>query len=156
MKKRTLIVGGGAAGFFTAITIAESNPDMQVTILEKTSKILQKVRISGGGRCNVTHACFDPSELAENYPRGSRELLCPFHRFMTGDTMAWFESRGVSLKIESDGRVFPTSNSSESIIDCLVSSAEQAGVQLELKQGVKSIEHKESHFEIQTDQNIFV
>ncbi len=154
MSERVLIVGGGAAGFFTAITIAESNPDLQVTILEKTSKILQKVRVSGGGRCNVTHACFDPSELAENYPRGSRELLGPFHRFMTGDTMAWFESRDVPLKIESDGRVFPISNSSESIIECLVAGAEQAGVQLELKQGVKNIEPKDSHFEVQTDRDL--
>ena len=95
MKQKVIIIGGGAAGFFAAITIAETNPDLEVIILEKGIKILQKVKVSGGGRCNVTHACFVPNELIEFYPRGKKELLGPFHKFMTGDTMEWFENRGV-------------------------------------------------------------
>ena len=101
-----LIVGGGAAGFFTAINSAELHPELSIAILEKGKQGLQKVKISGGGRCNVTHAEFVPKELSENYPRGQKELLGPFHSFMTGDTMQWFEDRGVPLKIEEDGRVF--------------------------------------------------
>ena len=111
MHQKVIIIGGGAAGFFAAITIAETNPNLEVIILEKGKNVLQKVKISGGGRCNVTHACFTPNELIDYYPRGKKELLGPFHRFMTGDTMEWFENRGVELKIESDNRVFPKSNS---------------------------------------------
>ena len=132
MKKKpeVIIIGGGAAGFFAAINIAESNPELKVTILEKSSKVLQKVKVSGGGRCNVTHACFDPKELIEYYPRGKKELLGPFHSFMTGDTIEWFEQRGIPLKIENDMRMFPESNSSQTIIDCFISSADKAGVQV--------------------------
>ena len=133
MKQKVVIIGGGAAGFFTAITVAETNPNLEVIILEKGNKVLQKVKVSGGGRCNVTHACFDPKELIEFYPRGRKELLGPFHQFMTGDTMEWFESRGVKLKIEVDNRVFPVSNSSQTIIDCLMKSAEKAGVVVKVK-----------------------
>ena len=118
-----LVVGGGAAGFFAAIRAKEVNPDLKVTIIEKSSNLLGKVKISGGGRCNVTHACFNPKDLVEFYPRGKKELLGPFHRFATGDTMEWFESRGVPLKIEDDGRVFPISDRSESIITCLINEA---------------------------------
>ncbi len=113
------IIGGGAGGYFTAINTAEKNPDYAITLFEKGKNVLGKVKISGGGRCNVTHACFEPKELVKFYPRGQKELLGPFHSFMTGDTMEWFESRGVSLKIEEDNRVFPVSNDSQSIIDCL-------------------------------------
>lgn len=113
-----IIIGGGAAGFFAAINIAEQNPNLSIAILERGKTGLQKVKISGGGRCNVTHAEFIPSELIENYPRGKKELLGPFHTFMTGDTIAWFEERGIALKIEEDGRMFPVSNSSQTIIDC--------------------------------------
>jgi predicted Rossmann fold flavoprotein len=133
MHQKVAIIGGGAAGFFAAITTAETNPNLEVVILEKGKKVLQKVKVSGGGRCNVTHACFDPKELTSFYPRGNKELLGPFHQFMTGDTMEWFENRGVKLKIESDDRVFPISDSSQTIIDCLTNSAEKAGVVLKYK-----------------------
>ncbi|AOW20451.1 flavoprotein [Urechidicola croceus] len=150
INMRIVIIGGGAAGFFAAITAAENNPDVEVIILEKGKNVLQKVKISGGGRCNVTHACFTPRELVEYYPRGKKELLGPFHQFMTGDTMEWFDSRGVELKIEEDNRIFPVSNSSQSIIDCLVQSAENAGVKVWLNQNVQSVNLKENQFEIIT------
>jgi len=156
MKQKIIIIGGGAAGFFSAITIAETNPNLEVIILEKGSKVLQKVKVSGGGRCNVTHACFTPNELIEFYPRGKKELLGPFHQFMTGDTMEWFENRGVPLKIEEDNRIFPKSNSSQSIIDCLTKSAKDAGVILELNQNVESIEKKNDQFVIKTNSQEFI
>ena len=156
MKQKVIIIGGGAAGFFAAITIAEKNPNIEVIILEKGNKVLQKVKVSGGGRCNVTHACFTPKELVEFYPRGKKELLGPFHQFMTGDTMEWFESRGVPLKIEEDNRIFPESNSSQSIIDCLTESAKKAGVILELNQNVDSIEKNDSQFVIKTSTQEFI
>ena len=133
--KHVIIIGGGAAGFFAAVNIAETNSNIRVSILEKGNKVLQKVKVSGGGRCNVSHACFDPKELVKFYPRGEKELLGPFHKFMTGDTMQWFEERGVNLKIESDQRMFPESNTSQTIIDCLVSSAKKAGVDVILNVG---------------------
>ena len=153
---KIIIIGGGAAGFFAAITIAEANPKAEVIILEKGEKVLQKVKISGGGRCNVTHACFDPRELVEFYPRGKRELLGPFHQFMTGDTMEWFENRGVPLKIEEDNRIFPESNSSQSIIDCFTTAAENAGVKVLLNQNVNSVVEKGEQFEIITSEETFV
>ena len=115
---KIVIIGGGAAGFFTAINAQELNPNLDITILEKGKDVLQKVKISGGGRCNVTHACFEPKELTKFYPRGQKELLGPFHQFMTGDTFEWFENKGVPLKIENDNRVFPEANTSQAIIDC--------------------------------------
>ena len=118
MKKKIIIVGGGAAGFFCAANLDESK--FEVTILEQNSDVLQKVKISGGGRCNVTHACFDPRELVNFYPRGNKELLSVFHKFQPGDTMDWFEQRNVPLKIENDNRIFPESNSSQTIINTLV------------------------------------
>ncbi len=124
------VIGGGAAGFFAAIRCAELYPDAQVTLLERGKEVLGKVKVSGGGRCNVTHACFVPQELVKHYPRGSKELLGPFTRFACGDTMEWFESRGVPLKIEEDGRVFPVSDDSQSIIDCLIQAARKAGVRI--------------------------
>ena len=156
MNQKVVIIGGGAAGFFSAITIAESNPNLDVIILEKGKNILQKVKISGGGRCNVTHACFDPKELCEFYPRGQKELLGPFHQFMTGDTMEWFESRGVELKIEADNRVFPVSNSSQSIVNCLTNAAEKAGVILKLSQNVESISKENAQFKIKTSTDRFI
>ncbi len=154
--KKVIIIGGGAAGYFAAITIAETNHDLEVIILEKGNKVLQKVKVSGGGRCNVTHACFDPKELVEYYPRGKKELLGPFFQFMTGDTMEWFEKRGVPLKIETDNRIFPESNSSQDIIDCLTKSAENADVIVELNQKVESISKTGSQFKIITDKQEFI
>ena len=133
---RVIVVGGGAAGFFAAITAAEAGAE--VTLLEKSREFLGKVRISGGGRCNVTHACFDPREFASRFPRGERELIGPFQRFSASDTVAWFEARGVKLKTEGDGRIFPVSDSSQTIIDCLIGAAKHAGVKLVTNHVVES------------------
>jgi len=137
--RRIVIAGGGAAGFFAAITCAEAAPDAEVTILEKSTQFLSKVKISGGGRCNVTHACFDARELTVRYPRGARALLAPFKRFQASDTVAWFESRGVKLKTEDNGRMFPVSDSSRTIIDCLMNAVKAAGVKLRLNCGVERV-----------------
>ena len=136
IEKDIIIVGGGAAGFFTAINAAEKNPQLKIAILERGKDVLTKVKISGGGRCNVTHAEFVPQELVLNYPRGEKELLGPFHTFMTGDTIEWFEKRGVELKIEEDGRMFPVSNSSQTIIDCFLNEAKKHGVEVLTNQSV--------------------
>ena len=136
--ERIVIVGGGAAGFFAALTCAEARPDAEVSILEKTAHFLAKVKISGGGRCNVTHACFDARELTTRYPRGERALIAPFKQFQAADTVAWFEQRGVKLKTEADGRMFPTTDSSQTIMDCLMQAAERAGVKLKTNCGVES------------------
>lgn len=125
-----LIVGGGAAGFYAAIHIAEGNRELKVAILERGKEVLTKVKVSGGGRCNVTHAEFDPAELVRNYPRGEKELLGPFHTYCSGDTVQFFEDRNVALKIEEDGRMFPVSNSSQTIIDCFLNEAERLGIQV--------------------------
>ncbi|WP_055442781.1 NAD(P)/FAD-dependent oxidoreductase [Lacinutrix himadriensis] len=138
-QKDVIIIGGGAAGFFAAINIAVQNPELTIAILEKGKEGLQKVKISGGGRCNVTHAEFIPQELVLNYPRGEKELLGPFHKFMTGDTIAWFEERGVALKIEEDGRMFPESNTSQTIIDCFLNETKKHQVEVLYSQTVKSI-----------------
>lgn len=139
-----LVVGGGAAGFFAAIRAKEVNPSLRVTIIEKSAHLLSKVKVSGGGRCNVTHACFDPEKLVENYPRGKKELLGPFHRFAAGDTMEWFESRGVPLKIEQDGRVFPISDRSESVINCLMAEAVKNEILIITNCGMESIGRNDS------------
>ena len=123
-SQRVVVAGGGAAGFFAAITCAQTAPDTQITLLEKGPQFLAKVRISGGGRCNVTHDCFDPQEFAAHYPRGQQALIGPFHSFQASDTVAWFESRGVKLKAERDGRMFPATNSSQTIIDCLLGAGQ--------------------------------
>ena len=155
IKKDVIIVGGGAAGFFAAINIAEQNPELKVTILERGKEGLQKVRISGGGRCNVTHAEFTPSELVLNYPRGEKELLGPFHQFMTGDTIEWFQKRGVELKIEDDGRMFPISDSSKTIIDCFLNEAKKHKVEVLYSHAVKTIQHKQTVWELETSQGDF-
>ena len=139
-SRHIVVVGGGAAGFFAAIACAEAAPDARVTVLERSAQFLGKVRISGGGRCNVTHACFDPREFAERYPRGGRALLAPYQIFQARDTVAWFESRGVKLKTERDGRMFPVTDSSETIIDCLMRSAAAAGVKLRANSGLTRAE----------------
>ncbi|ARV10090.1 flavoprotein [Winogradskyella sp. PC-19] len=145
------IIGGGAAGFFAAINIAEQNPSLTIAILERGKTGLQKVKISGGGRCNVTHAEFMPSELVTNYPRGEKELLGPFHTFMTGDTITWFEERGIELKIEEDGRMFPVSNASQTIIDCFINEAKKHHVKVMYNYSVKSISAQEYGFTLKTN-----
>jgi predicted Rossmann fold flavoprotein len=132
------IVGGGAAGFFAAIASAQANRSCKVSLFERSSQFLSKLRISGGGRCNVTHALFDPRLFTTRYPRGERELISPFHRFSSQDTVAWFEARGVRLKREEDGRMFPITDSSETIIDCLINEAKSAGVRLCTRKGLEN------------------
>ena len=143
-----IIIGGGAAGFFTAINAAELDPSLKIAVLERGQEVLTKVKISGGGRCNVTHAEFIPKELSVNYPRGEKELLGPFHSFMTGDTIAWFEERGVTLKIEEDGRMFPTTDSSQTIIDCFISETERLNIEVLKGQSVKVILKEKEQFKI--------
>lgn len=153
--KKVIIIGGGAAGFFTAINTKELNPDLEITILEKGKEVLQKVKISGGGRCNVTHACFDPKELTKFYPRGEKELLGPFHKFMTGDTFEWFENHGVPLKIENDNRVFPEANTSQAIIDCFSKNVDNLGIKVLKNHGVISIQKQKSTWTINTKEHQF-
>ncbi|NBB80892.1 MAG: aminoacetone oxidase family FAD-binding enzyme [Verrucomicrobia bacterium] len=140
------IVGAGAAGYFAAITAAEANPAARVTLYEQSKRTLQKVKISGGGRCNVTHHCFDPRELATRYPRGSRELRAAFHRWQPEDTIDWFARRGVPIKTEPDGRMFPTTDDSQTIIDCLQSAAREARVQLRKPCGLQTFAKQGDHF----------
>jgi len=146
--QRIVIVGGGAAGFFAALACAESQSGAEIFILEKTSQFLSKVKISGGGRCNVTHADFDAREFSRRFPRGERALISAFGKFQAADTVAWFESRGVKLKIENDGRMFPTTDSSQTIIDCLLHAAQKAGVKLKANCGVESVAKKSDGFEL--------
>ncbi|MDQ8187272.1 NAD(P)/FAD-dependent oxidoreductase [Pelagicoccus sp. SDUM812002] len=138
-RKTVAIIGAGAAGYFAAITMAEADPEAQVQIYEVSRRTLTKVSISGGGRCNVTHHCFDPKELVTYYPRGGKELRGAFHKWQPRDTVDWFQSRGVSLKTEADGRMFPTTDDSQTIITCLTETAAKAGVQLHLRTGVSAI-----------------
>ncbi len=155
-----LIVGGGAAGFFSAINIVERNPKLKVAILERGKEVLSKVRISGGGRCNVTHACFEPNELVKFYPRGEKELRGPFHQFCSGDTIQWFENHGVELKIEDDGRMFPVSNSSQTIIDCFLNASQKLGISILTGQSVQSIfntkDSVENYWKIDTQTDSFL
>lgn len=151
-----IIIGGGAAGFFAAINIAERNQNLNIVILEKGKDVLTKVKVSGGGRCNVAHAEFIPSELVQNYPRGKKELLGPFHTFMTGDTMEWFEKRGIELKIEEDGRMFPVSNSSQTIIDCFTNEVKRLGIKVLKTHLVKQIIHQDKSWEILTNKEVFI
>lgn len=139
-NKRLLVIGGGAAGFFCAVNAARLNPGLQVTLVEKSNKLLSKVKVSGGGRCNVTHACFEIVDMSKRYPRGGNFVKKSFHQFFTTDTIQWFEARGVKLKTEKDGRMFPVTDSSQSIIDCLLKEADKYGVRIELKREVKKID----------------
>jgi hypothetical protein len=148
-SRQVIVVGGGAAGFFAAITCAEALPGANVTILERGAEFLSKVRISGGGRCNVTHKCFDARDFATRFPRGEKELIGPFQRFQARDTVAWFAARGVKLNAECDGRMFPLSNSSQTIIDCLVGAAKTAGVTLRAASRVARVARRaESGFDL--------
>lgn len=146
--KRIIIIGGGAAGFFCAANLDETQ--YKITILEQNSDVLQKVKISGGGRCNVTHACFDPRELVQFYPRGNKELLSVFTKFQPGNTMDWFEQRNIALKIENDNRVFPESNSSQSIINAMLNETQQKKVEVKTKCSVKEIEKLDEKYLIKT------
>lgn len=139
-REKIVVAGGGAAGFFAAIACARAKPQNEVCILERGGQFLTKVRISGGGRCNVTHATLDPQIFSTRYPRGRQALIGALHRFSTEETIAWFEKRGVRLKVEADGRIFPVTDSSGTIIDCLILEAEAAGVQLILRNGVETAE----------------
>jgi predicted Rossmann fold flavoprotein len=154
--KKVIIIGGGAAGFFTAINAKEMNPSLEIIILEKGKEVLQKVKISGGGRCNVTHACFEPKELVKFYPRGEKELLGPFHQFMTGDTFEWFENNGIPLKIEKDNRVFPESNTSQTIIDCFLGKTKALGIPVLKNHGVNSIKKQGDSWLVTTKEQQFV
>ena len=154
-KYDIIIVGGGAAGFFTAITIVEKNPKLKVAILERGQEVLSKVRVSGGGRCNVTHACFVPNDLVKFYPRGEKELRGPFHQFCSGDTIEWFEKHGVELKIEDDGRMFPVSNSSQTIIDCFLSATKKLGIAILTGQSVQSIFKAETYWKVETNHDTY-
>jgi predicted Rossmann fold flavoprotein len=138
-----VVVGGGAAGFFGAISKAIHHPGSRICIIEKTTKLLSKVKVSGGGRCNVTHACFNNSDLVKNYPRGGRELKSAFNQFTTKDTIHWFETKGVKLKTEHDGRIFPTSDDSQTIIDCLLREAKKLGVEIFTGISVEEIKPEE-------------
>lgn len=149
-----IVIGGGAAGFFGAIACASANPNLQVTLIEAGRKPLAKVRISGGGRCNVTHHCFEPARLVENYPRGGKALRGAFSRFQPQDTVQWYKSRGVQLKTEADGRMFPITDNSETIVNCLMEAADKAGVDLRTGVGVKTVKQfvdsqEQSYFQVE-------
>jgi predicted Rossmann fold flavoprotein len=149
MQKRLIVIGGGAAGFFCAVNAARMNPNLAVTIVEKSNKLLSKVKVSGGGRCNVTHACFDIPGLVKRYPRGKNFVKKAFHWFNASDTIKWFEERGVKLKTESDGRMFPETNTSQTIVDCLIHEANRFGVDIIMNAAVKTIERVNGLFALQ-------
>jgi len=152
MKKKLVVIGGGAAGFFCAVNAARMNPQLQVVILEKQQKLLSKVKVSGGGRCNVTHACFEIEELVRNYPRGAQFLKKAFHWFNTNHTIEWFSERGVTLKTESDGRMFPNTDSSQTIIDCLLNEASKYHVEVITNCAVNTINYQNDIWKIVTTQ----
>jgi predicted Rossmann fold flavoprotein len=152
LSKDLLIIGGGAAGFFTAVNAARLNPELKVTIIEKSGKVLSKVKISGGGRCNVTHAIFDKQEMSKKYPRGGNFVKKTFHRFFTTDTIKWFEERGVTIKAEADGRMFPVSDSSQTIIDCLFREANKYKVEILMNAELTTIKQKKT----ETGKNKFI
>lgn len=149
-QKQLIVIGGGAAGFFCAVNAARIHPQLQVTILEKTDKLLSKVKVSGGGRCNTTHDCMEVPELIKKYPRGNHFLKKTFYQFAVTQTVEWFKERGVSLHTEADGRMFPTTNSSQTIINCLLKEADKYGVAIRTKVEAKSIEKKDQQFVIST------
>lgn len=160
--KKLIVIGGGAAGFFCAVNAARMHPGLRVTVLERSSKLLSKVRISGGGRCNVTHACFSISDMIRKYPRGASFLKKSFHHFFTTDTVEWFESRGVPLKTEDDGRMFPASNDSKAIIDCLLTEAAKYKIDIRMNAEVQAIrvtdpvdKNLQQLFEIQCRENLY-
>ncbi|WP_040679650.1 NAD(P)/FAD-dependent oxidoreductase [Niabella aurantiaca] len=150
MGKTVYIIGGGASGFFCAVNAARMDPQLKVVIVEKSNKLLSKVKISGGGRCNVTHACFEIAEMAKRYPRGGNFVKKLFHQFFTNDTIAWFQQRGVSLKTEADGRMFPVTDTSQTIIDCLLEEARRYGVEVRMQCAVTAVERTAADFMLST------
>ncbi len=146
---KLIVIGGGAAGFFCAVNAARMNSSLKVIILEKTNKLLSKVKISGGGRCNVTHACFDIDEMSTKYPRGGRFVRKAFHQFFTTDTIDWFKERAISLKTETDGRMFPVTDSSQTIIDCLLREVNKFSVDILMNAEVKTLEKKDNIFQLE-------
>ena len=149
IHKKLIVIGGGAAGFFCALNAARMNPNLQVTLLEKTNKLLSKVKVSGGGRCNVTHALFDRSEMNKHYPRGQNFVKKTMHQFFTSDTINWFEERGVRLKTEKDGRMFPVTDSSQTIINCLMNEANNYSVEIWINAEVKSMNYEAGKFNLE-------
>ena len=149
MTKELVIIGGGAAGFFCAVSAAKINPQLKITILEKTGKLLAKVKVSGGGRCNVTHACFDILEMSKNYPRGANFVKKTFHQFFTTDIIEWFKQRGVLVKEEQDGRMFPVTDSSQTIVDCLLREVSNFGMEIMMNAEVKKIVIQQKKFMLQ-------
>jgi len=149
MSKHLIVIGGGAAGFFCAVNAARLNPLLKVTILEKSSKLLSKVKVSGGGRCNVTHHCFDIVEMSKHYPRGQHFVRKAFHQFFTTDTIRWFEERGVKVKSEKDGRMFPVTDSSDTIINCLLKEADKYNVEIKLNTEVKNVNYTNEKFHLE-------
>ena len=150
MQQKLIVIGGGAAGFFCAVNAARMNSSLQVTIIEKNNKVLSKVKVSGGGRCNVTHACFEINELIKKYPRGQNFLKKSFHWFNTKNTVEWFEERNIKLKTEADGRMFPATNDSQTIIDCLLKEATKYNIELLLNCEVKEIKNSNGLFQLTT------
>lgn len=148
--KKLIVTGGGAAGFFCAVNAARLDPSLQVVIVEKSSKLLSKVKVSGGGRCNVTHACFDIAEMVKKYPRGGNFVKKAFHHFFTTDTIEWFKERGVALKAEPDGRMFPVTDSSQTIIDCLLKEANKYGVEILMNKEIKTLNYSGGGWKLQT------
>lgn len=148
MRERVIVIGGGAAGIFGAIHCAELNPQLEVTVKEAGRQLLSKVKISGGGRCNVTHHCFEPAELVQSYPRGGQALRGAFARFQPQQTITWFAHRGVNLKTEPDGRMFPVTDDSQTIIDCLLQSALKAGVKLSTSTSVTGVSKTDQGFNL--------
>lgn len=146
---KLLVIGGGAAGFFCAVNAARLAPSLEVILVEKSSKLLSKVRVSGGGRCNLTHACFDISKMSKRYPRGSNFVKKSFHRFFTTDTIEWFRERGVESKQEEDGRMFPVTDSSQSIIDCLLREANKYRIEILMNREVKALHKLENLWKIE-------
>jgi predicted Rossmann fold flavoprotein len=149
VSKQLIVIGGGAAGFFCAVNAARMDPSLKVTIIEKSNKLLSKVKVSGGGRCNVTHACFDINDMSKQYPRGQHFVKKSFHQFFTSDTINWFEGREVKLKTEKDGRIFPITDSSQTIIDCLLKESNKHGIEIIMNREVKKIERQLSIFNLQ-------
>ncbi|HSC38305.1 MAG TPA: aminoacetone oxidase family FAD-binding enzyme, partial [Chitinophagaceae bacterium] len=148
-KQRLIVIGGGAAGFFCAVNAARIQPGLEVIIVEKGNRVLNKVRVSGGGRCNVTHACFDIAEMIKRYPRGTHFVKKAFHRFFSTDTIQWYRERGVELKAEADGRMFPVTDSSQTIIDCLLKETNRYGVQLLMNKEVRALNRAGEQWQVQ-------